>query len=172
MPALLLAGTVLSAVPAGSAPVRASRHAARHEFHVSYTRMAVEGSTISAQIRVFPDDMQKALAARARNAGLQLASKPAEAAFQAYLGDRFPVTANGRRLVATVASSAADGQMWAYIVTWTAAAPVTSLSMHNAVLFEQFEDQQNIVKVRHLASGQESTQFYGGGSQADQVLRF
>ena len=172
VPALLLAGTVLSAVPAGGAPARASRTDARHEFHVSYTRMAIEGAQVTAQIRLFTDDIQRALATRTRNAGLVLASKEAEAAFQAYVADRFPLTANGRRLVPVVAAGNADGQMWAFIVTWTAPAAVTTLSMHNAAMFELFDDQQNIVKLKHIGSNKELTQFYGGGSLADQVARF
>ncbi|MCC7054992.1 MAG: hypothetical protein IT355_17095 [Gemmatimonadaceae bacterium] len=170
LPALLLAGTVLSAAPAREVPGRDPP--VRHDFHVSYTRMAIEPTVITAQIRMFTDDVTRALVERSRTPALVLASKAAEAAFQSYLAEMFPVSVNGRRLAPVVVSGGADGQMWAFIVTWTSAAPITAVSMHNATMFELFDDQQNIVKLKHLGSGKEATQFFSGGSRADQVFRF
>jgi hypothetical protein len=62
--------------------------------------------------------------------------------------------------------------MWSYIVTWTAPSPITTLSMHNAAMIELFDDQQNIVKFKHLGSGAESMLFYSGGSRVDQMVKF
>lgn len=160
----LCAGLVVTTGPAHRVPVG-------HDFHVSYTRMAIESSVISAQIRVFSDDILKALSERTRTPALALASKPAEAAFQAYLAEQFPIVANGRKLAPVVVSGAADQQMWSYIVTWTAPAPITTVTMHNATLMEQFGDQQNIVKLKVMTSGREETLFFAGGSRADQVVR-
>lgn len=164
---MLLAGAVTTTAPAG-----ASRSDVPHDFHVSYTRMAVEGASISAQIRVFGDDITKALIARSKLATLKLDSAPGTAAFQKYLAESFPVTANGRVLVPVVASATQEREMWSYIVTWTAATPITAVSLHNAALMEYFDDQQNIVKLKHIGSGKEATLFYSGGSRADQVMRF
>ena len=177
--AALLAGVVLTTAPAGApadAQTSAERHLVltdvmRHDFHVSYTRMAIEPTVISAQLRLFTDDVTRALVERTRRASITLNSPEGEAAFRAYLIESFQITANGRRLVPVVVSSAQDRDMWAYIVTWTSATPITSLALHNAALFELFDDQQNIVKVKHLASGRESTVFYSGGSRADQTIR-
>ena len=166
--AVLLAGAVVTTVPVRSPAALGSRH----DFHVSYTRMAIEGANISAQIRVFGDDITKALIARSKLATLKLDSAPGTAAFQKYLAESFPVTANGRVLVPVVASATQEREMWSYIVTWTAAAPITAVSMHNAALMEYFDDQQNIVKLKHIGSGKEATLFYSGGSRADQVMRF
>ena len=143
-----------------------------HDFHVSYTRMAVEPTVISAQIRVFTDDVTQGLLYRQRGSSFTLNSPQADAAFQAYLAARFPITANGRRLLPVVVSGAQEKEMWAYAVTWTSPQRITSISMHNAVLFELFGDQQNIVKLKHLTSGKEQTLFYSGGSLADQTVRF
>jgi hypothetical protein len=74
--------------------------------------------------------------------------------------------------VPRVVSGAAEHDMWSYMVTWTSPATITSVSMHNAAMFELFADQQNLVKIKHLPSGKESTLFYSGGSKADQVVRF
>ncbi len=168
--AVLLAGAVFTAAPVSTA-VRPNAEAT-HDFHVSYTRMAVEPTVISAQIRVFSDDITQALIERSKATSITLGSPQAEAAFGAYLAEHFPVTVNGRRLVPVVASGSQDSQMWSYIVTWTSPVPITSVTMHNATMMELFGDQQNIVKIKHLASGKEATLFYSGGSKADQVFRF
>jgi hypothetical protein len=169
---LLLTGAVITAAPAGGVPVPDVRRAVTHDFHVSYTRMAIEPTVISAQIRLFTDDLTRALIERSKRPAMTLQSPEGDAAFKAYVTDMFHVTANGRRLVPVVVSGAPDKDMFAYVVTWTSTTPITSVSMHNATLFELFDDQQNIVKVKHMASGRESTLFYAGGSRADQVVRF
>ena len=160
----LLAGVVVTTTP--------NVAAARHDFHVSYTRMAIEPTVISAQIRLFTDDVTRALIERSKKPAMTLDSPDGDAAFKAYLVDMFQVTANGRRLLPVVVRGTLEKNMSSYIVTWTSTAPITSVSMHNAALFELFDDQQNIVKVKHMASGKESTLFYSGGSTADQVIRF
>ncbi|MBC7841524.1 MAG: hypothetical protein H7099_04405 [Gemmatimonadaceae bacterium] len=167
MNAALLAGALVTAAPAAAPAARV-----HHDFHVSYTRMAIEGTSISAQIRVFGDDVTKALVERTKVPALTPGSAAGQAAFQKYLVESFPVTANGRVLVPVVASATAEREMWSYIVTWTATAPITAISMHNSAMMELFDDQQNIVKIKHIGSGKESTLFYAGGSRVDQVVRF
>lgn len=174
MKALLLAGVVVTTAPARGTHVESrTREVVRlHDFHVSYTRMAIEGNSISAQIRMFGDDITKALIDRSKTPSLTLNSAQGEAAAQAYLAESFPIVANGKKLVPTVASATQERDMWSYIVTWTAAAPITSLTLHNAAMMEYFDDQQNIVKLKHIGSGKESTLFYSGGSRVDQVVKF
>lgn len=172
--AVLLAGVVITTAPARSGQVETrTRPVERaHDFHVSYTRMAIEGNSISAQIRMFGDDITKALIDRSKTPALTLNSTQGEAAAQKYLAESFPIVANGRKLTPTVTSAMQERDMWSYIVMWTATAPITSLTMHNAAMMEYFDDQQNIVKLKHIGSGKESTLFYSGGSRADQVVKF
>ena len=169
---LLLAGVIMNAAPARSTVVSVRHAEVSHDFHVSYTRMAIEPTVISAQIRLFSDDVTRALIERSKKASMTLDSPEGDAAFRAYLADMFQVTANGRRLQPVVVSGAQEKDMRSYVVTWTSSTPIVSLSLHNAALFELFDDQQNIVKVKHMASGKESTLFYSGGSRADQQIRF
>jgi hypothetical protein len=165
----LLAGVAMLVVPARLQ----SGTRTQHDFHVSYTRMAVDGSTVSAQIRVFMDDITEALGARqtGRAAG-PLNTPAAEAAFAAYLAESAPVQLNGRIVRPTVVSSQQDKDMWAYIVTWEAPARVTQLRLHNALLFDRFDDQQNLVKVKDVTRGAEQTLVFAGQSRADQSVRF
>ena len=191
IPAMLLAGAVCPIVSAGSVasavgarpplavsniagpPLVASRDVeTSHDFHVSYTRMAVERTVVSAQLRLFTDDLARALVARARGTAVRLGSPQGDAAFQAYVEAEFIVTANGRRLVPVVASGAPERDMHSYVITWTSPVPITSVTMHNAALMELFDDQQNIVKVKHIGTGTEATLFFSGGSKADQAFRF
>ena len=170
---VLLVGVVVPPAPMRALVAHESRRiAVAHDFHVSYTRMAIEGASISAQIRVFGDDMTKALVARSMTPALVLNSPHGQAAAQAYLTASFPVAANGRPLAPTIVSATQEREMWSYIVTWTSPVPITTVSMHNAALMEYFDDQQNIIKLKHIGSGKESTLFYSGGSRADQVVRF
>lgn len=160
---VLTAGVVAVTTPAVPAPA--------HDFHVSYTRLAVEGTQIVAQIRLFSDDLTRALIERTKAQSVALGSPASDAAFRTYLTSAFPVTVNGRALTPVVVSSTPDKDMWAYVVTWTASAPVGAIALHNALLMELFDDQQNIVKVKHITSGKEETLFYSGGSRADQISR-
>ena len=170
---VLLVGGVVATDPARAPVAYESRPSTvAHDFHVSYTRMAIEGASISAQIRVFGDDITKALVARSKTPALVLNSPQGQAAAQAYLTASFPVVANGRPLAPTVVSATQEREMWSYIVTWTSPVPITTVSMHNAALMEYFDDQQNIVKLKHIGTGKESTLFYSGGSRVDQVVRF
>ena len=171
LPLILLTGVVTTTTPADSTPATVARTEDAHDFHVSYTRMAIEPRMISAQIRLFSDDVTRALIERSKRAAITLDSPDGEVAFRAYLVAMFQVTANGRRLVPVVVSGTTEKDMFSYVVTWASATPITSLSMHNAALFELFDDQQNIVKVKHMASGRESTLFYSGGSRANQTIR-
>jgi hypothetical protein len=142
-----------------------------HDFHVSYTRMAVEGTQVVAQIRLFSDDLTRALIERTKAQTITLGTAQSDVAFRAYLTTAFPVTINGRALTPTVVSSGQDKEMWSFVVTWTATAPVTTVTLHNSLLMELFDDQQNIVKVKHIATGKEETLFYSGGSRVDQTSR-
>ncbi len=143
-----------------------------HDFHVSYTRMAVEPRVISAQIRLFTDDLTQALIKRTQVSGLTLNSPAGEAAFQAYVIEKFVVTVNGRRLVPVVVTNVPDRDMSSYVVQWESPVPITSVTARNGALMELFGDQQNIVKVKHLATGKEETLFFAGGVATDQTFRF
>jgi hypothetical protein len=168
-------GAVIRSLPLASLVARLLHIAApaTHDFHVSYTRMAVEGATASAQVRVFLDDITDALTAKQGGRAIGALSTPAaEAVFAAYLAESMPVRLNGQLVRATIASSRQDGDMWAYIVTWQAPARITQLQLHNALLFERFDDQSNMVKVRDMAAGRERTLVFAGQGRTDQVVRF
>jgi hypothetical protein len=187
LPATMVAGVIVLIAPdqpltlatAAAAPVAAPSVVTpsvvalpAHEFHVSYTRMAIEPRVISAQIRIFADDLTRALAARTRTPALTLGSPEGLGAFQSYLAERFVIVVGGRPLVPVIVSNVQERDMWSYTVQWQSPVPITSVTARNGALMELFPDQQNLVKVKHLPSGKEQTLFYSGGTATDQTVRF
>ena len=134
--------------------------------------MAIEPRVISAQIRIFADDLARALAARTRTPSLTLGSPEGLAAFQSYIAERFVIVVGGRPLVPVIVSNVQERDMWSYMVQWQSPIPIASITARNGALMELFPDQQNLVKVKHLPSGQEQTLFYSGGTATDQTVRF
>lgn len=123
-----------------------------HDIHLTYSRVVVDGASVIFRVRLFHDDLEKALQVHAHNPALKVAPgmAAADTAFASYFDAHVPVTANGRRLAPRVIQSGkdmdvTDQEMWWYLVELTAPSPVTSLSMRVGLLFEHFTDQRNIV---------------------------
>ena len=113
---------MLGAAPPRAVPPATAKRAARHNTHIAHTRMVVEGTMVVARIRMFRDDLQKALK---RTVGDDAAS---QAALRAYINGSFGVTADGARLTAELADSGSDTEgeqpIWWVLVQWKAARPV------------------------------------------------
>jgi hypothetical protein len=152
----LAAGLLLSAPP--------------HNMHVANTRMVVEGPVVVARVRMFRDDLQKALK---RPAADDAAWRGAVAA---YVGQNFTVVANGARLAGEVLDSGADidgdQPIWWVLVQWKATRPVTVLSLKVHLLFDAFGDQQNIVQVSKQPGDERHGLYFQAGDRSEQVLKF
>ncbi|MGB0651497.1 MAG: DUF6702 family protein, partial [Rhodothermales bacterium] len=61
----------------------------RHDFHVSYSRLAVEGSTAVVRIRLFKDDLGQSLAAREGRDLMVDISPEHDSLFTAYFNESF-----------------------------------------------------------------------------------
>jgi len=147
---------------------RPARLPAAHPLHLSTAQLVVEETTLYLRIRVFKDDLEGALAARAGVERFDLSPTPeSDAAFLAYLGTTLSIQADGAELSAAVISSGVDleaGQgdatVWWYLLSYESPAPVRSIAILDAVLFERFDDQRNIVRVLHSASGKQRTLYF------------
>jgi hypothetical protein len=152
----LAAGLLLSAPP--------------HNLHVAHTRMVVEGPVVVARVRMFRDDLQKALK---RPATDDAAWRTAVAA---YVGQNFTVVANGAKLGGEVLDGGADmdGEqpIWWVLVQWKAARPVTVLGLKVHLLFDAFGDQQNIVQVSKQPGDERRGLYFQAGDRKEQVLKF
>ena len=152
----LAAGLLLSAPP--------------HDLHVAHTRMVVEGAVVVARVRMFRDDLQKALK---RPVVDDTASR---AAVAAYVVQHFVVTAGGARLTAEVLDGGGDTDgdqpVWWVLVQWKAPQPVKVLGLKVHLLFDTFTDQQNIVQVSRQPGDERRGLYFQAGDRSEQVLRF
>ena len=152
----LAAGLLLSAPP--------------HNMHVANTRMVVEGPAVVARVRMFRDDLQKALKRPAVDDAAW------RAAVATYVGQNFTVVANGTKLAGEVLDSGADidgdQPIWWVLVQWKAARPVTVLGLKVHLLFDAFGDQQNIVQVSKQPGDERRGLYFQAGDRSEQVLKF
>ena len=150
LPFLLL---LIGAGPAGNSPP--ARKAA-HDFHVTYSRLAVEGTMAVVRIRVFRDDLAEALSKREKRSVLVDTSPQSDSLFVAYFHDGFRMTSGTERLTGRLVGSGEEvvgkEPMWWYLLEFTAAQPIKGLTIEQRLLAETFEDQKNIVQVQHFPS--------------------
>jgi Domain of unknown function (DUF6702) len=164
------------------APVAAPRGAAAgaavvlrgHKLHVSYGSSAVEGNVVLLRLRFFRDDLENALKGDTHRQDFTLADDPAtEAAFLAYLAERFTLTVSGERLDARILQSGEDEldrePVWWYAVQFEASAPVRSFRVRDTLLLELFGDQRNIVKFVHFPEQTQKTYAFARGEEEFEV---
>ncbi len=129
---------------------------AAHDFHVSYGRLAVEGSTAVIRVRFFQNDLVEAIQKQNAPDFELAATSRADSVALAYIGRRLRLAAADRPLEAVVRASGEDmsGQepMWWYLLEFTASTPIKDLELTNTLLFETFDDQKNIVQMQHFPS--------------------
>lgn len=163
---LALLATLAFAGEAGNASmVDRSAPAAAHDFHVSYGRMAVEGASIAVRFRFFGDDLQETIRAFSGDDAATITDDPASwAQFEAYLADAFRLVADDDTLGGVIIGSGEDFMdkepvRW-FLVQFTAADTVQSVSLRNRLLFDQFDDQKNIVQFRHFPSEKNGSLYF------------
>jgi hypothetical protein len=143
---------------------------APHDLHLSHTRMVIEGNAIVARVRMFRDDLQRALH---RPVADDAASK---AAVAAYLARNFVLTADGTKLTGELLDSGGemDGDQPVYwvLVQWKTVKPVKTLGVRVHLMFETYRDQQNTVLVARNPGDERRGLYFQAGDLAEQVLRF
>ncbi|MBA4072373.1 MAG: hypothetical protein C0497_11135 [Gemmatimonas sp.] len=144
--------------------------AAPHDLHLSHTRMVIEGTVIVARVRMFRDDLEKAIK---RPIADDAASRTVVAA---YLAQHFLLTADGARLTGEVLDSGSDvdgdQKVWWVLVQWKTTKPVKTLGVRMHVMFETFSDQQNTVLVARQPGDERRGLYFQAGDRAEQVLKF
>ena len=166
---------VASLVPAGEATsvldhVAGGRSGAAgaggtHDFHVSYGRMAVEGSSIAVRFRFFADDLETTIRVFTSDDDAVITDDPASwEPFESYLADAFLLIADGDTLGAAIIGSGEDVMnkepvRW-FLLQYTAADTVRAVDLVNRLLFNTFDDQKNIVQFRHFPSGKSGSLYF------------
>jgi hypothetical protein len=89
---LLALGALLFAAPAGGGRERPAA-AAAHDVHLSHARVVVEGATVVMRVRIFKDDLERALGARLGRAGYVISpGHEADSLVVAYLNEAVTLT--------------------------------------------------------------------------------
>ena len=141
-----------------------------HNTHIAHTRLVLEGTTVVARVRMFRDDLEKALK---HKIAPDSASRRSVAA---YIGKHLGVSADGVPLVAEVVDGGGemdgDQAIWWVLVQWKAAKPVKALGLKVHVLFDTFDDQQNIVIVNRQPGDERRSLYFQPGDRTEQVVSF
>lgn len=129
---------------------------AAHDFHVSYSRLAVEGSMAVVRIRLFKDDLGQALAQREGRDVMVDVSPEQDSLFTAYFNDSFILRAGNETLSGKLVGSGEEvvgnEPMWWYLLEFQAAETIDELLVDQRILAEVFDDQKNIVQIQHFPS--------------------
>jgi len=169
--------SAMGGTPPGHATVAARRRAA-HDLHLTHSRVVVDGRSVLVRVRLFNDDLEQALRSDPRNASMTVAATPAvDSAFAAYFNEHVSITTDGTRLRGKVLQSGPDGDgkdqaMWWYLVELIAPKPVKSLGMRNALLFELFRDQRNMVTLLKMPGERRFALYFVPDEKKMQVVDF
>jgi hypothetical protein len=140
--------------------------------------MVLEGKTVACRIRLFKDDLEKALRLYSGQAALRLTAEArADSLFQVYFNQKVTLEADGKRLVLKVSASgtehdqAAQDVVW-YVLEGESGAPVSKLVLLNGLMFEMFRDQQNIVQLLRTPGDVHRTLYFVSTDPREQTVSF
>ncbi|MGA1493975.1 MAG: DUF6702 family protein [Rhodothermales bacterium] len=137
----------------GAAPVP---EGVPHDFHVTYSRLAVEDNMAVVRIRLFQDDLNQALSQREERDVFVDTSPTSDSLFQAYFNEMFVMQAGKEVLKGHIVGSGEEvvgnEPMWWYLLEFGASSNIETLHVSQRILSDEFEDQKNIVQVQHFPS--------------------
>jgi hypothetical protein len=126
-------------------------------------------------VRLFADDVERALRAFTGDASLAIGTPAADSAFARYFAARFALTADGARLAGRLTAAGGERDPGGYAMRWyvvelTAPRPPKRLALRNALLTDAFRDQQNVVAVLRMPGERRSTLYFAGGEDREYLL--
>ena len=157
--------TSASSLPPVSSPAAAT---VVHPLHLSTSQLAVDEKTAWLRIRMFKDDLEAALATYSGVDSLALEpSAEHDSLFIEYFGKAFGLRFNGVEVTGVIESSGEDlesgeGELriWWYQLRFDGAEVIRGVEVRNAVLYETFRDQRNIVRVLHAPTETRKTLYF------------
>lgn len=123
-----------------------------HEFYVSLSeiRFNPESQCLEVSLRIFPDDMDRALKVHhGVNTSLvtELEHESADSLLEIYIHDLFRIELNGTTVPLYYLGKESESDvMWCYLESDPQEKPV-EITVYNSILCEIFEDQVNIIQV-------------------------
>jgi hypothetical protein len=140
--------------------------------------MVVEGTTVACRVRLFKDDLERALKVESGRPALRItAVDRADSAFAKYYARAMAISADGRPVVLHVTGSgtekdeAAQEVVW-YLLAGSLPAPVRQLTVLDGLLFDYFRDQQNILLLLRLPEDRRQTLYFVASDPREQRLSF
>lgn len=123
-----------------------------HEFYVSLTEIRYNKQTerFELSIRIFPDDLDRALLARSgihTQLATELEHRQADSLLISYILEDFTLEVNGKKLpLEYLGKEPESNAIWCYLESAKVVNP-ESITVRNAILTEYFPDQVNIIQV-------------------------
>ncbi len=144
--------------------------AAPHNKHFSHTRLVVDGTAIVARVRLFKDDLEKTVKQPVAD---NAASK---AVVAAYVTTQFAVRADGVALTGDVIDQGGDNDgdqpVWWVMVQWTAKSAPRRIGVRDVLMFDQYDDQQNLVILSRMPGDDRRTLYFQSGDKREQVVTY
>jgi hypothetical protein len=170
---LLLAGT-LGIVPGAGEGVAPRDPAASHDLHVAYGDFAVEGTVVAGRVRLFKDDLERALGALVGADALSLGPGPeADALVLRYLNRHVRIEVAGEVPEASLLAAGEDRidrePVWWVALQWKLPEAAVDFRVRNTLLFELFDDQRNVMKFVHFPDQTPRTFFFAPGESEHRV---
>jgi hypothetical protein len=125
-----------------------------HKFYVSLSeiRYNTETERFEVSMRIFPDDLDRALLERSgihTQLATELEHKSADSLLMVYLLEDFTLQVNGEEIALNYLGKEPESDaIWCYMESSKVVAPET-ITVGNAILTEYFPDQVNIIQVYH-----------------------
>lgn len=124
-----------------------------HKFYVSLSEIRYNGETsrVEVSMRIFPDDLDRALS---ENFGVDthlatsLEPVAADSLVGLYLKSHFTLVSDGRELSFTYLGKATEADaIWCFLESSPVNPAPSGLQVRNTILMDQFEEQVNIIQV-------------------------
>lgn len=155
------------------------RRDARHDVHVSVSRVVLEQGTLYWRVRCFADDLTLALRGVSGDSTFAFstaASAADDSLFMRYFRARVQVDADGARATPRLLERGteqddAGGPVRWYVLAFPVPATAKALRIRHALLFDVFRDQQNLVTLLDVATGKRQPLYFSAGNDVAQVVR-
>ena len=125
-----------------------------HKFYVSLSelRYNTETERFEVSIRIFPDDLDRALLERSgihTQLATELEHQKADSLLMVYILEDFSIQVNGEEIGLNYLGKEPESDaIWCYLESTRVSAPGT-ITVRNEILTEYFNDQVNIIQVYH-----------------------
>ncbi len=160
----------LQSVPVAAESPDSRWHGRPHDLHLTYSRIVVDGDRVTCRVRLFKDDLQRALKSVAIDS-------LTDSLFTAYFNARVVLTSAGATLKARVTASGRDSdttdpEMWWFRLEAVAPQPLATLSLRLGLLFELYADQRNLVTVIKMPGEERRSLYFTASDRREQQIRW